>query len=185
MTELATPPAETPAGLGRISHWIGGALVEGTSGRSGPVFNPATGVQTATVDFASPEELGRAVEAATKAFASWRTTSLSKRAELFFRIRELFHEHRSDLARCLTSEHGKVTSDALGEVARGLEVIEFACGIPTLLKGAFSEQVSTGIDVYSSGSPSASSPGSRRSTSRRWSRCGCGLPRSRAATPSC
>ena len=86
---------------------------------------------------------------AAEAWQSWRTTSLAKRAELFFRIRELFHTHREDLAKLLTAEHGKVLSDAMGEVARGLEVIEFACGIPTLIKGEFSEQASTGIDVYS------------------------------------
>jgi len=89
------------------------------------------------------------VQNAAEAWESWRTTSLAKRAELFFRIRELFHTHREDLAKLLTAEHGKVLSDAMGEVARGLEVIEFACGIPTLIKGEFSEQASTGIDVYS------------------------------------
>ena len=86
---------------------------------------------------------------AAAAWESWRTVSLARRAELFFRIRELFHAHREDLARSLTAEHGKVLSDAMGEVARGLEVIEYACGIPTLVKGEFSEQASTGIDVYS------------------------------------
>ncbi len=106
-------------------------------------------MQTGTVDFASVEEIDLAVAAAQEALPDWRALSLSRRAELFFRIRELFHAHRGDLARLLTLEHGKVTSDALGEVARGLEVIEFCCGIPTLLKGGFSEQASTGIDVYS------------------------------------
>jgi malonate-semialdehyde dehydrogenase (acetylating)/methylmalonate-semialdehyde dehydrogenase len=133
----------------RISHWIGGALVEGASGRSGPVYNPATGEQTGAVDFASVEEVDRAVAAAKEAFPSWRALSLSRRAELLFRVRELVHEHREEIARILTAEHGKVLSDALGEVARGLEVIEYACGIPSLLKGGFSEQASTGVDVYS------------------------------------
>ena len=118
-------------------------------GVSGPVYNPATGLQQAEVDFATTEEVGRAVAAAKEAFTSWRAVSLARRAELFFRIRELVHEHREDLARHLTSEHGKVLSDAMGEVARGLEVIEYACGIPTLVKGDYSEQASTGIDVYS------------------------------------
>jgi len=145
MTEtIAAPPKAKP-----IHHWIGGKTVPGTSGRSGPVWNPATGEQTGAVDFATPEEVGAAVKAAKEAFASWRAVSLARRAELFFRIRELVNEHRADIARFLTLEHGKVTSDALGEVARGLEVIEFACGIPTLLKGEYSEQASTGIDVYS------------------------------------
>jgi malonate-semialdehyde dehydrogenase (acetylating)/methylmalonate-semialdehyde dehydrogenase len=121
----------------------------GTSGRSGPVFNPATGVQTGQVDFAAVEEVDAAVQAAKRAFSSWRTVSLSRRTELFFRIRELVHDHADDLARLLTLEHGKVFSDAKGEVARGLEVIEFCCGIPELLKGGYSEQASTGIDVYS------------------------------------
>ncbi|TML72244.1 MAG: CoA-acylating methylmalonate-semialdehyde dehydrogenase [Actinobacteria bacterium] len=133
----------------RITHWIGGQAVAGESGRSGRVFNPATGAQAAEVDFASIEEIDRAVAAAKAAFPAWRAVSLSKRAELMFRIRELVNAHREDLARLLTSEHGKVFSDAMGEVARGLEVIEYACGIPTLLKGGFSEQASTGIDVYS------------------------------------
>jgi len=150
MTELASAADRVDDGtLRRITHWIDGGPVAGTSGRAGRVFNPATGEQTAEVDFASAEEVDRAVASAKAAFDSWRTVSLSKRAELMFRIRELFHGHREDFAKLLTAEHGKVFSDALGEVARGLEVIEFACGIPTLIKGGFSEQASTGIDVYS------------------------------------
>ncbi|HZO48663.1 MAG TPA: CoA-acylating methylmalonate-semialdehyde dehydrogenase [Gaiellaceae bacterium] len=150
MTELATAPerAEAPE-LKRISHWIDGARVPGSSGRTGPVYNPAQGRQTGEVDFASVEEVDRAVAAAKAAFPAWRTLSLSRRTELMFRIRELVHQRREDLARLLTEEHGKVLSDALGEVQRGLEVIEYCCGIPELLKGGFSEQVSTGIDVYS------------------------------------
>jgi malonate-semialdehyde dehydrogenase (acetylating) / methylmalonate-semialdehyde dehydrogenase len=140
---------DAPAGVKPLNHWIGGKPYAGRSGRSGPVFNPATGVQTRAVDFASAEEVDAAVSAAAAAFPAWRELSLARRAELFFRIRQLFDEHRGDLARLLTAEHGKVLSDAMGEVARGLEVIEFCCGIPTLLKGGFSEQASTGIDVYS------------------------------------
>jgi malonate-semialdehyde dehydrogenase (acetylating)/methylmalonate-semialdehyde dehydrogenase len=132
-----------------IGHWIGGETVTGTSGRTGPVYNPATGEQRAEVAFASVEEIDRAVATAKAAFAEWRTWSLSKRADLFFRIYDLFDRHRDDLARLLTAEHGKVLSDAHGEVQRGLEVIEYVCGIPTLLKGGFSEQAATGIDVYS------------------------------------
>jgi malonate-semialdehyde dehydrogenase (acetylating)/methylmalonate-semialdehyde dehydrogenase len=133
----------------RISHWIGGKVVGGESGRKGPVFNPATGVQTHDVDFAAPEEVGAAVEAAREAFPAWRATSLSKRADVMFRLRELLELHKVDLARIVTSQHGKVISDATGEVQRGLENVEFATGIPNLLKGGFSEQVSTGVDVYS------------------------------------
>jgi malonate-semialdehyde dehydrogenase (acetylating)/methylmalonate-semialdehyde dehydrogenase len=144
MTETIAPADTKP-----INHWIGGEKVAGTSGRSGPVWNPATGEQTGAVDFATVEEVDAAVQTAREAFTTWRAVSLAKRAELFFAIRELVHEHRADIARFLTLEHGKVTSDALGEVARGLEVIEYACGIPTLLKGEYSEQASTGIDVYS------------------------------------
>ncbi len=150
MTEVADQFTEERAGeVARISHWIDGRRVEGASGRSGPVFNPALGVQTGEVDFASAEEVDAAVQAAKRAFESWRTVSLSRRTALFFRIRELVHDHSEDIAKLLTLEHGKVLSDAKGEVARGLEVIEFCCGIPELLKGEFSEQASTGIDVYS------------------------------------
>jgi malonate-semialdehyde dehydrogenase (acetylating)/methylmalonate-semialdehyde dehydrogenase len=150
MTEVADQFTEERSGeVTRISHWIGGQRVEGASGRSGPVYNPALGVQTGEVDFASVEEIDAAVQAAKSAFESWRSFSLSKRTDLFFRIRKLMDEHREDIAKLLTAEHGKVLSDALGEVARGLEVIEYCCGIPELLKGDFSEQASTGIDVYS------------------------------------
>jgi malonate-semialdehyde dehydrogenase (acetylating) / methylmalonate-semialdehyde dehydrogenase len=133
----------------RINHWVGGKVVPGSSGRTGPVFNPATGEQTHEVDLASPDEVGAAVDAATDAFPAWRSTSLSKRADIFFRIRELLEQRKPELARIVTSQHGKVLSDAAGEVQRGLENVEFACGIPNLLKGGFSEQVATGVDVYS------------------------------------
>jgi malonate-semialdehyde dehydrogenase (acetylating) / methylmalonate-semialdehyde dehydrogenase len=150
MTEIAEAPVAAKSGeLKRISHWIGGKPVAGTSGRNGPVYNPAKGQQAAEVDFASVEEIDQAVQAAKAAFPAWRAMSLSRRTELFFRIRELVHVHREDIAKLLTAEHGKVLSDAMGEVARGLEVIEYCCGIPELLKGEFSEQASTGIDVYS------------------------------------
>jgi malonate-semialdehyde dehydrogenase (acetylating)/methylmalonate-semialdehyde dehydrogenase len=149
MTELASPPVGKQTGVKRISHWIGGASVAGESGRSGAVYNPATGAQSGAIDFASVEEVDRAVQAAKTAFPDWRALSLSRKTEILFRIRALVDEHREDLARFLTAEHGKVLSDALGEVARGLEVIEYCCGIPELLKGGYSEQASTGIDVYS------------------------------------
>jgi malonate-semialdehyde dehydrogenase (acetylating)/methylmalonate-semialdehyde dehydrogenase len=149
MTELATPPAAEQTGVTRISHWIGGRSVAGTSGRTSPVFNPAFGRQTGELDLATVEEVDQAVQAAKEAFETWRGVSLAKRAELFFNIRELVHERREEVAKILTSEHGKVLSDAMGEVTRGLEVIEFCCGLPTLLKSEFSEQASSGIDVYS------------------------------------
>ncbi len=150
MTEVATAPRQGDAQeLSRISHWIDGRVVPGRSGRAGPVYNPATGAVAAEVDFASVEEVDAAVASARAAFPDWRAMSVSRRAELFFRVRALLDAHRDDIARLLTREHGKVHSDALGEVARGLEVIEYSCGIPSLIKGEFSEQASTGIDVYS------------------------------------
>ena len=106
-------------------------------------------MQTGAVDLATVEEVDQAVQAAKAAFPAWRALSLAKRAELLFAIRELVHERREEIAKLLTAEHGKVLSDAMGEVTRGLEVIEFCCGIPHLLKGGMSEQASTGIDVYS------------------------------------
>ena len=150
MTETAQAPAGNETNeITRITHWIGGRPVEGASGRSGPVYNPATGEQTGAVDLATVEEVDAAATAAKEAFPAWRQVSLARRAELMFRIRQLVHERREEVARILTAEHGKVLSDAMGEVTRGLEVIEFCCGIPHLLKGGMSEQASTGIDVYS------------------------------------
>jgi malonate-semialdehyde dehydrogenase (acetylating) / methylmalonate-semialdehyde dehydrogenase len=149
MTQVAEPKVEPrESGLERINHWIGGKRVAGTSGRRGPVYNPATGELAREVDFASVEEVDAAIKVAAAAFPAWRATSLSKRSEILFRIRNLVDQHRREIAAHLTAEHGKVSSDALGEVARGLENLEFATGIPHLLKGGFSEQVSTGIDVY-------------------------------------
>jgi malonate-semialdehyde dehydrogenase (acetylating)/methylmalonate-semialdehyde dehydrogenase len=135
--------------MNRISHWIDGKVEVGASGRSGPVFDPATGEQQASVDFASAAEVDRAVAVAKAAFPAWRSTNLSRRAEVLFRVRELVDANRKEIATLLSKEHGKVLGDALGEVARGLENIEFACGIPNLMKGSYSEQASTGIDVYS------------------------------------
>src|SRR3954447_13033929 len=154
MTQVAEPGTarageghETGA-IGNVHHWIGGRIVEGTSGRRGPVYDPATGRLAREVDFATAEEVGHAVAAAKAAFPGWRSTSLSKRTEIMFRIRNLVDAHRKDIAAHLTAEHGKVPSDALGEVARGLENLEFATGVAHLLKGAYSEQVSGGVDVY-------------------------------------
>jgi malonate-semialdehyde dehydrogenase (acetylating)/methylmalonate-semialdehyde dehydrogenase len=148
MTQVGEPRTGAGAALDRVPHWIGGARLAGTSGRFGPVYDPAIGVIARTVDFASVEEVDAAVASAAAAFPAWRATSLSKRTEILFRVRNLVEAHRTELAAHLTAEHGKVTSDALGEIARGLENLEFACGIPTLIKGGFSEQASTGVDVY-------------------------------------
>jgi len=147
--EVRAMSAAVTAETKLIGHWIGGGTVRSDSGRRGPVYNPATGEQTGEVDFATVEEVDRAVQAAREAFPAWRSLSLSRRADLMFRVHQLVLAHREDLARLLTAEHGKVLSDALGEVQRGIEVIEYVCGIPTLLKGDYSEQASTGIDVYS------------------------------------
>jgi malonate-semialdehyde dehydrogenase (acetylating) / methylmalonate-semialdehyde dehydrogenase len=133
----------------RISHWINGASELGTSGRFGPVYNPATGEQTGEVDLAGAAEVDAAVASATAAAVGWRESSLSGRAAILFAFRELLHAHAADLAAVITAEHGKVLADAMGEVARGLENAEFATGIPHLLKGSYSEQASTGVDVYS------------------------------------
>jgi malonate-semialdehyde dehydrogenase (acetylating) / methylmalonate-semialdehyde dehydrogenase len=144
-----TETIDAPAAVKPINHWIQGASYAGTSGRTGAVYNPARGEQAGVVDFASVEEVDRAAQAAKAAFPAWRALSLARRAELFFAIRELVHERREEIARILTSEHGKVLSDAMGEVTRGLEVIEFCCGLPHLLKGGMTEQASTGVDVFS------------------------------------
>ncbi len=133
----------------RISHWIDGRVVAGNSGRSGVVFDPATGEQQASVDFASIEEVDQAIAVAKAAFPAWRATNLSRRAEVMFHMRELVDANRKEIASLISKEHGKVLGDALGEVARGLENIEYATGIPNLLKGGYSEQASSGVDVYS------------------------------------
>ena len=150
MTQVAEPGAvhtDSPA-PGRVSHWINGRSVAGTSGREGAVYDPATGRLMRHVDFASADELGAAVAAAKAAYPAWRATSLSKKSDILFKIRNLVEARRHELAAHLTAEHGKVPSDALGEIARGIENLEFATGIPSLLKGGYSEQVSTGVDVY-------------------------------------
>jgi malonate-semialdehyde dehydrogenase (acetylating)/methylmalonate-semialdehyde dehydrogenase len=131
-----------------INHWIGGEAVEFASGRTGPVWNPATGQQIADVNFATVEDVDLAVAAAKEAFPAWRATSLSRRAEVLFKLRNLIDQNRERLAEIISTENGKTLADARGELARGLENVEFACGIPTLLKGGYSEQASTGVDVY-------------------------------------
>jgi malonate-semialdehyde dehydrogenase (acetylating)/methylmalonate-semialdehyde dehydrogenase len=131
-----------------VAHWIGGRRVDGAAARRGPVFDPARGVQTGEVNFASAAEVDAAVKVAVDAAAGWRDSPLSRRSAAMFRLRELIDARRDDLAMLITSEHGKVLDDARGEVARGLDCVEFACGIPHLLKGAHSSEASTGIDVH-------------------------------------
>ncbi len=132
-----------------VTHWIGGKPWTGTAERRGDLYDPATGEVTGAVDFATRADVDDAVAAAKEAAKSWGRVSLAKRTTVLFAFRELVKNHTRDLAALITSEHGKVTADAAGEVARGLEVVEFACGIPHLLKGGFSENVSTGVDSYS------------------------------------
>ena len=135
--------------MNRITHWIDGKAWSGEAERRGDVFDPATGQVSGHVDFASPAEVDAAVAAARRAFPGWRDTSLARRTSVLFELRRLLAERKHDVAAAITAEHGKVLSDAAGEVQRGLEVVEFACGIPHLLKGGFSENASTGVDVYS------------------------------------
>src|SRR6059058_907362 len=132
-----------------LDHWISGVRDHGSSDRAGTVYNPATGEASAEVPFAVEADVDRAVAAALNAFEGWNRTGLSKRATILFSFRELVRQHADELARLIVREHGKVLADARGEVQRGLEVVEFACGIPQLLKGSFSDQASTGVDVYS------------------------------------
>jgi len=132
-----------------ITHWIDGKAWTGKAARTGEVYNPATGKLSGTVDFASTSDMDEAVAVAKRAGLEWAATSLSKRVTIMFAFREILNARKEELAAIITAEHGKVLSDALGEVMRGQEVVEFACGIPHLLKGGYSESVSTGVDVYS------------------------------------
>src|SRR5271165_5406809 len=139
---------QTVVAVKSVNHWIGGKPVHSKPDRSSVVWNPATGDIQAIVRLATVEEVDDAVAVAKYAFTSWRATPLSRRAECMFKLRHLVDTHRREIAEIITREHGKTLPDAMGEVARGLENIEFACGIPQLLKGGFSEQASRGIDVY-------------------------------------
>jgi malonate-semialdehyde dehydrogenase (acetylating)/methylmalonate-semialdehyde dehydrogenase len=132
-----------------INHFIGGREVEGTSGRHGDVYNPALGELVRRVAFADEGELDAAVSAATEAFPAWAATPPLRRARVLFRLKGLIEQHMDELAAVLTEEHGKTVDDAKGSITRGLEVVEFACGIPHLLKGEFSEDVGTGVDSHS------------------------------------
>jgi malonate-semialdehyde dehydrogenase (acetylating)/methylmalonate-semialdehyde dehydrogenase len=132
-----------------ISHWINNKAYPGASGNTAPVTNPATGEVTGEVALGSAEDARAVIDAAAAAFPAWRDTSLAKRTQVLFTFRELLNARKGELAEIITSEHGKVVSDALGEVSRGQEVVEFACGIPHLLKGGFTENASTKVDVYS------------------------------------
>jgi malonate-semialdehyde dehydrogenase (acetylating)/methylmalonate-semialdehyde dehydrogenase len=135
--------------MSRITHWINGKPWDGVAARTGEVYDPATGKVSGVVDFASQSEVDSAVAAAAAAFPAWRDASLARRSNVLFKFRELLAARKGELAAIVTAEHGKVLDDAGGEVQRALEAVEFACGIPHLLKGGFSENVSTKVDVYS------------------------------------
>ncbi|MEK9536065.1 MAG: CoA-acylating methylmalonate-semialdehyde dehydrogenase [Aquiluna sp.] len=136
-----------------VSHWVAGKEFQGSGSGRGQVFDPAKGIQTKEVVFADKGDIEAAVAAASNAFPEWRDTSLAKRSAIMFRFRELLESKKAELAEIITEEHGKVVSDALGEINRGLEVVDFACGLPHLLKGEYSENASTSIDVYSMKQP--------------------------------
>lgn len=146
-------PFVEDAGLPVIGHWIDGALHASRSGRTAPVYDPAIGRQTKEVALADEADVALAIGSAAKAFPGWAAMSMTKRQAIVFRFRELLNERKHELAEIITSEHGKVVSDAAGEVQRGLEVVELATGFPHILKGDYSENVSTGIDVYSTKQP--------------------------------
>src|SRR3954469_17015561 len=135
--------------LETINHWIGAQQTAGVSTRTAPVYDPATGQEQRHVLLAEPEDVDAAVQAAKAAFGAWSNTAVVRRARVMFRFRELLVEHTDELARIIASEHGKTVEDAKGEITRGMEVVEFACGIAELTKGEFSDQVSTGIDLHS------------------------------------
>ncbi|QIT10719.1 CoA-acylating methylmalonate-semialdehyde dehydrogenase [Clavibacter michiganensis] len=136
-----------------VPHWLDGARSPSSSGRTAPVYDPARGVVTKEVALADADEIQRAIASANAAFPAWRDLSLAKRQAILFRFRELLEAEKGELAEIITSEHGKVVSDALGEITRGQEVVEFATGLAHHLKGEYSEQVSTGVDVYSTKQP--------------------------------
>ena len=140
--------ADTATSLPRIGHWINGAHVASSSDRHSPVFNPATGTQSAEVSLANVDDVDVAVAAAHSASLTWRDSSVARRTQVLFAFRELLVQRRDDVAVAITAEHGKVLSDAAGEVARGIECVEYACGIGELLKGGFSDSASTGVDVH-------------------------------------
>ena len=149
----APDSTRTAGAVSSIDHWIDGRVSPGQSGRSADVFNPATGGVTGKVALASSAEVARAVASAQAAFPKWADTPPIRRARVMFKFLELLNRHRDELARAITAEHGKVFTDAQGEVTRGIDIVEFACGIPQLLKGQYTDQVSTGIDNWTMRQP--------------------------------
>ncbi|HPE32980.1 MAG TPA: aldehyde dehydrogenase family protein, partial [Parvularculaceae bacterium] len=134
-------------------HFINGKRVAGESGRFGDVFNPTTGEKQGMVSLAARAEVARAIDAAEKAFPAWASTNPQRRARVMFKFKELVEKDMDNLAKLISSEHGKILPDARGDVQRGLDVIEFACGIPHLQKGEYTEAAGPGIDIYSMRQP--------------------------------
>jgi malonate-semialdehyde dehydrogenase (acetylating)/methylmalonate-semialdehyde dehydrogenase len=151
MTNITEAPAAASAAsdISVVNHWIDGAERVSTSGRTAPIYNPATGVVSAHVALADQAEIDEAIASAEAGFEKWSGYSIAKRQTILFAFREILNSRKGELARIVTAEHGKVVSDAMGEILRGQEVVELATGFPHLIKGAFSENASTGIDVYS------------------------------------
>ncbi len=159
--------------LASIGHWIGGKLTGIDASRRGDVYNPATGKITGQVALGTSADVDAAVQAARAAFPAWADTPPIRRARVMFRFLELLNAHKDELARAITLEHGKVFTDAQGEVTRGIEIVEFACGIPQLLKSDFTDQVSTGIDNWTLRQPLGVVAGITHSISHAWSHAGC------------
>ncbi len=178
---VAAPRSAAPE---LVPHWVGGAPLS-SSGARLTVLNPATGAPLRELALAGAAEVDAAVASAQEAWRGWADTPPVRRARILSRFLALLNAERDALAALITAEHGKVFADAQGEVTRGIEIVEFACGIPQLLKGDFTDQVSTGIDNWTCDSRWGWSPASRRSTFRAWCRAGCFRSRWRAATPSC
>ena len=155
-----------------IEHYVGGKLFSGSSERKGQVFNPATGEQESEVRLASKSDLNQAVEIANKAFKTWSLIPALQRARVMFKFKELIEKNSDQLTKLIVSEHGKVYEDAKGSLTRGLEVVEFACGIPHLLKGEFSENVGTNVDSWSIRQPLGVVAGITP-FNRLWYQCGC------------
>lgn len=171
--------------LPRVSHFVAGKPFAGSPIGTSPVYNPAHGHVAAEVDLASVADIDAAVRAAHAAFPAWSQTPALRRARVMFRFKELIERDMDRLARIIVAEHGKVLSDAKGELVRGLEVVEYACGIPELLKGEYTEQISNGIDAWTMRQALGVCAGITRSTSPPWCPCGCSPWPSPAATASC
>ena len=186
----------------KVPHWVNGQIYESDSDRYGEVFDSSTGEQCAEVVMANEADVDAAIRSAEDAFAGWSRTPVLRRARVMFRFKELIERDRKEIAAVLTQEHGKVLHDADGSIQRGLEVVEFACGIPHLIKGEYSDQVGTGVDIYSmrqsigicAGAPASISIrcasrlafvlALRRSTFLRWCRFGCSRSQLHAETRS-